>query len=178
MKKCSKCKNEFPLDCFVMQRGKPSSWCKVCRKAARPDKETARKLRRYYYWKDHQASLIRDRAYRKSRPEKEAEKAKRYRHKNPLKFKERSARQKARKLGQKPPKVDYSAILERDNGLCHVCGLPAVDPQFDHVVAFINGGLHEESNIKVSCAHCNLVKGDRPRNVTKRHKKFPFVGCE
>lgn len=88
-------------------------------------------------------------------------KGRRWRLRHPEKVAERSARRKARKLGLRVTSLDYVSIFLRDKGLCHICGNPAVDVHYDHVVPLARGGAHAPENIRVSCASCNLKKGDR-----------------
>ena len=60
-------------------------------------------------------------------------------------------------------KVDFSAIIERDGMVCHLCR-ETIDPgalHFDHVVPLARGGAHHADNIKPSHALCNLRKGSK-----------------
>jgi HNH endonuclease len=65
--------------------------------------------------------------------------------------------------------VDPFKVFERDDWLCHICGLPAprelrgtfdpLAPELDHVVPLARGGSHTYDN--TACAHrqCNIDKG-------------------
>lgn len=57
-------------------------------------------------------------------------------------------------------------IIQRDRSRCHLCGehVPAEQIHLDHVVPLSLGGPHDESNLRVAHARCNLQKGNRPRN--------------
>jgi 5-methylcytosine-specific restriction endonuclease McrA len=59
--------------------------------------------------------------------------------------------------------VDRQIVLERDEGICHICSDP-VDPNewhLDHVVPLSKGGTHEYANVAVSHPFCNESKGDK-----------------
>lgn len=58
-------------------------------------------------------------------------------------------------------KVSYRAILKRDAGVCHICGLSIEEAKyhFDHVIPLVKGGAHSMENIRLSHATCNLKKG-------------------
>lgn len=48
-------------------------------------------------------------------------------------------------------------ILERDQGVCQLCGDRAT--QVDHIVPRIEGGTDNDANLQALCAACNLAKG-------------------
>ncbi len=57
-------------------------------------------------------------------------------------------------------KSDYLKLLERQKK-CHICGkrfTKADHPTIDHVVALVNGGAHEASNIALAHHGCNSRK--------------------
>lgn len=57
--------------------------------------------------------------------------------------------------------VDPVRVWERDNGVCHICGLPADPARWDmeHVVPLARGGQHCYANVRVSHPVCNYRKG-------------------
>ena len=61
-----------------------------------------------------------------------------------------------------PLPARVKARLWKRNPCCVGCGLPTNDstrkPQFDHIVALVNGGENKESNIQILCAGCHRVK--------------------
>jgi 5-methylcytosine-specific restriction endonuclease McrA len=72
-------------------------------------------------------------------------------------------KRRALKKGATIGVVDYTAIRERDRGLCYLCG-EAVDPadlHFEHVIPLSRGGSHSMENIRVSHAACNWRKGTK-----------------
>jgi 5-methylcytosine-specific restriction protein A len=74
-----------------------------------------------------------------------------------------------------PPRVKVRLFLAAD-GRCQECGRPLVGkdkPQYDHIVALINGGEHRESNLRVLCPGCHgtKTKADvREKSVTYRKR--------
>lgn len=54
-------------------------------------------------------------------------------------------------------------IFERDGYRCQHCGTPVTPAtgHLDHLVAVINGGSDEDSNLRTLCRTCNLAKGGR-----------------
>lgn len=52
-------------------------------------------------------------------------------------------------------------IYHRCGKRCQECGCPldaVIKPQFDHIVALINGGPHAEFNLQTLCRPCHGVK--------------------
>lgn len=49
-------------------------------------------------------------------------------------------------------------VIERDHGICHLCGQPGADTA-DHVIPRSVGGSDALSNLKAAHRRCNLVKG-------------------
>lgn len=68
------------------------------------------------------------------------------------------------------------AVISRDGLICRLCGT-AVTPgtrgpnllHLDHVTPWAEGGETSISNLRVTCARCNLTR-PRPTNVTRRRK--------
>lgn len=61
------------------------------------------------------------------------------------------------------------AVLERDEWICQLCGLPtrkdAVYPEWDfpvidHIVPLSRHGEHSPANWQTAHAYCNTLKGD------------------
>jgi 5-methylcytosine-specific restriction endonuclease McrA len=59
-----------------------------------------------------------------------------------------------------PPRVRW-VILQRDGFTCLYCGAkaPYVELQVDHVIAKVNGGTDDPSNLVTTCRDCNAGKG-------------------
>lgn len=76
-----------------------------------------------------------------------------------------------------PPRVKIS-ILERYGYRCACCTrefVPGDCPEFDHIVALINGGENREANIQPLCSWCHREKSAEDvalkSQVARRRKK-------
>jgi len=64
-------------------------------------------------------------------------------------------------------------VLERDAGVCHVCGLPGSD-EVDHVVA---GDNHDESNLAaIHSVPCHRRKTVEEREAARPKRRRPPEG--
>lgn len=85
------------------------------------------------------------------------------------------ARKSLRKLlgGARHEPVERAYIIERDKGVCHLCGgKPALgDIHLDHVVPLSCGGDHTPANVRVACASCNMSK-----RADSRGEQLAIVG--
>jgi 5-methylcytosine-specific restriction endonuclease McrA len=82
---------------------------------------------------------------------------------NPGKHAEIANRRRARLLGQFVAPVNTSAIRDRDNGLCGICGEPVTlaEQSLDHIIPIARGGTHEPANVQLAHRVCNSRKGAR-----------------
>jgi 5-methylcytosine-specific restriction protein A len=74
-------------------------------------------------------------------------------------------------------------VFERSNGKCTECTLPIVGklrPAYDHKIALINGGKHEESNLQLLCVPCHEVKtkADVAEKATTYRKRSKHLGLK
>jgi len=53
-----------------------------------------------------------------------------------------------------------AAVLVRDNGICHICGLGGAR-SVDHIVPRAHGGSDELSNLAAAHGSCNSERGAR-----------------
>jgi hypothetical protein len=65
--------------------------------------------------------------------------------------------------------MDY--LIERDRGICGLCGLSVeghltwphpMSSSMDHIVPLSRGGLHTKVNLQLAHLGCNIRKGNRP----------------
>ena len=112
-----------------------------------------------------------NREYFQSERGKEAHKKAKKRYYQTEKGKEARKRGKhkyrAKKANAEHEPWTPSEIFKRDQGICHICGLPVYDydeapsalkPQYDHVWPLDRNGADTPRNVKLSHAHCNAVK--------------------
>lgn len=131
------------------------------RRAAMP---AARRREMYRRW--NRAKMVRGthEHWRLRNRDRIAENGRRWRERFPERHTERQRRRDAiKRMGQRLRPADYSAILKRDGMACYLCdrNLERHEVQFDHVIPLSKGGIHHETNIRVSCRDCNLRKSAR-----------------
>jgi 5-methylcytosine-specific restriction endonuclease McrA len=112
----------------------------------------------------------RSRTWKQANPAKDRAASLNWRKNHPDRYLQNAARYRARKRAAVVERVDYEAIIERDNRLCHICG-DAVDlslakyhpmsKSFDHVIPLSKGGSHSMGNVKLAHFGCNSRKGAR-----------------
>ena len=76
----------------------------------------------------------------------------------------RRDRKKANKTGAAIGRVDYKAIMQAWDRVCHICRRVVAEGEkthFDHVIPLAKGGPHTQENILPAHAVCNLRKQDR-----------------
>ncbi len=80
---------------------------------------------------------------------------------NPTVLKQYYQRYRALKNKATVESVDLQAILERDNGICGICGKPVIEQvlEFDHIVPLSRGGGHTNDNLQCAHKRCNRRKG-------------------
>jgi 5-methylcytosine-specific restriction endonuclease McrA len=57
--------------------------------------------------------------------------------------------------------VDALTVLERDDGVCGICGedIDPTDFHVDHILPLARGGPHVYSNVQIAHPECNIRKG-------------------
>lgn len=80
-------------------------------------------------------------------------------------------RWRALSKGEYDPTISLVAVMEKDKGVCQICGLPVdkndrngrsigpLYPTVDHIVSFIDGGSHTWDNVQLAHMCCNREKG-------------------
>lgn len=73
--------------------------------------------------------------------------------------------------------LDRIAVFDRDNGICHLCGMLADKMAFhlDHVIPVSKGGAHTLENVAVSHPLCNRRKGNRYANRQTQTTQYETV---
>ena len=87
-----------------------------------------------------------------------------WRKKNPDLRREYDNRRRARQLNQMGdvPAGFHQQLFVKQKGKCHYC-TNVLDSSYhlDHKIPLCRGGLHDKSNLCLSCAGCNLRKNRR-----------------
>lgn len=161
--KCSKC------GCTFEQKSK-QSYCPDCKREYNREYNQTENCKEAYK-RYNQSEKGKKRQKRYDQSEKGKKRHKRYEQSE--KGKENSKR-KVHKRRAKKANADHepwtpSEIFKRDQGICHICGLPVYDydeapkalkPEYDHVWPICKGGADTPRNVKLSHAHCNRIKHD------------------
>lgn len=159
-KHCPKCNTIKPVAEFNKSRARLSgldSHCRAC---------ISEKHRRYHA-ENRELRTVKSRAWRQANPE--AVKAIHRRHTAKPEFLAKariySAARRARERDQFVEDVDATVVFDRDEGICGICGDPALRDDFhvDHIIPLSRGGDHSYANTQVAHPVCN----------SRKHNKLP-----
>jgi hypothetical protein len=136
------------------------------------NRETPRLTRKERYRADpgfRAKRLAQGRAAYHANPEPKLERNRRWFKENAGNFDYSIARARARASRRASKRdafveaVDALTVLERDDGVCGICGgdVDPTDFHVDHVVALANGGEHSYANVQAAHPACNIKKGKR-----------------
>lgn len=168
--------------CGIAEKRKGSTlYCEPCAELVAAGKPAlARERRIRYYWANRDRVLAAEKGYR-SRPETLAiytARQRKWRKANPERVKRNIAAwnaanperlatypqtRRARKLDGFIEEVRSLVVLERDDGVCGICG-GDVDPfnfHVDHIIPLSLGGEHSYANVQTAHPLCNQTKGNR-----------------
>jgi len=125
--------------------------------------------------RDHMNALGRQRYVAKSDHINQVIRA--WRVRNPDRVSEYGARRRAATAGVLVAVVNRRAVIERDRGICYLCGGKPTGWHLtlDHVVPLADGGEHSEANLKVSCRSCNSRKNKLPLATVLHRFNLPAV---
>ena len=65
-------------------------------------------------------------------------------------------------------------LINKYNGICHICGLPILnkkDVTIDHFIPFSKGGFDELENYRIAHLKCNQIKRDMTPEEFKEFQK-------
>lgn len=166
MKLCRKCDTVKPLSEFGKNRARKDGLqdlCKPCRNAykiewRRKNPEKRKEYDRRYYQKH--GDKRREYAKEHYPPEYYAEVYKRWARNNPERVKYHKWRRKAlekQQLGHVSSDIECRLLTEQA-GCCLYCGEVLKDYHLEHKIPLSRGGLHDDANLCLSCAGCNLRK--------------------
>lgn len=161
IKKCTKCKQEFPVDNFCRDSQKSdglSSHCKACRKKQR-DK----------YYKENKEKCIQScYNWQKNNPEKRAAIAKRHREKNKYRWYLYCLKSR---LGLSEEQVQ--SVIDKANNSCEICGKSEEQNgkrlSIDH--------CHSTKEVRgLLCDNCNTGLGMFKDNITSLQNAIKYLG--
>lgn len=185
MKICTKCKQEIPKSEFRIDKHKKDdlySSCKTCCKIIEQqrylkNKQSIQQKRKASYNDEAKAKKAKyDKTYRTLKGEERLKSKRDYYHNkggkekkqqwisnNPLKAKayskqERAVRSKLKKKSSITATQMYEWLLAQVY-ICPYCGISCPTAfHVDHIDPLSKGGLHEFSNLTISCIKCNQSK--------------------
>lgn len=186
---CGKCGQYKPLDDFAKSAKRidgRQGQCRACqsdhhaRRMASPEAKAHKKElmarvrseRREYYREQGRAYAA---ARRAEEPDRQREASKRWYERKGRAYAqqwkklhreqctEAANRYRARLLGAYREPIDRTAIFDRDNGTCYLCGKQPKGwhRTLDHVIPLSRGGSHTPGNLRVACRSCNASKNAR-----------------
>jgi 5-methylcytosine-specific restriction endonuclease McrA len=167
MKTCRQCSFTWFSEGFPAR----STLCWECKRAYDREKakrhywrnpERMRERARAIWWADPERGRATLAASQARHREQRAEDTRQYKAANRQRCTDRENARRAQKLTQYVEHVDRLIVLERDDGVCGICGLD-VDPlsfHVDHVVPLAHGGEHSYANTQAAHPVCNVRKRD------------------
>lgn len=151
-KKCTKCKEEKPVEAFRLRAGRPRSWCRSCEVSLRSAQF------KVAYWENREAMLKKMKKRRDSRtPETRAREvacmtAWREKNKEYVKGQQRA---KHLRLNYGLTVAEFDSMLEEQGGKCGACGGPPSDDW-----GFVVDHDHETGEVRgLLCRCCNSALG-------------------
>lgn len=183
MKTCGRCGVEQPLAAFNRDKARKDghhTYCRGCnasrfRERRLRDGDLVRAQDRERHERHREARNAAARDYNRLHARENADQARewrernqeychaelrRYARENPDLVAALHARKRARRRTQMVEFVSPLVVLERDDGVCGICG-GDVDPfdwHLDHIVPLSRGGEHSYANTQPSHPACNLRK--------------------
>lgn len=195
-KPCSKCGVEKPHTEYHSDRSRKSGlhpWCKQCARARRnawysKNREANRAYQATWRDENRDAKQAYDRAWREANLDRKAAVDAAWREANKdrkaavararhqalrndpdyrRKQQEAKRRRRAAKYNANGRPVVFDEILQRDCGICGICGKPIMEItiELDHILPLAAGGTHDPDNVQVAHRTCNRRKGARTNLV-------------
>lgn len=139
-------------------------WKKENREKVRADK---RKWAKGWMERNPDVAKARSKKYREDNPEKIKAAGKKWRKENPEKKRLHNSKRRAVLREATTEDFSYEDLLDfwSENEInyneCFYCKkeMPEGTEHIDHYYPLVKGGAHERSNLRPSCASCNLAKG-------------------
>lgn len=179
---CTKCGETFPATAdffYKKERGLYGlfSHCKKCHNAMTKPKSTewakthpveTKQARDRHTEKNHDVLLANARIKYRDNPEPNRVRCRKWRQNNRLKHAIKSQRRRARVSNAEGTytHTDLLQMYEDQGGHCAYCGIGIFwdipkDVHIEHIIPLSRGGSNWSDNICLTCASCNLSKGDK-----------------
>lgn len=176
MKRCAKCKHEFPATSEFFHRSKYRtdglySYCKACackrvRRYCEANRDKEHKRQKTWRKANLKNGARRQKRYIEANPDKRREALKRYRRNHPETIHTGNHRRRARKVAAGGSYTTEDVRLQLQNqtdrkgvARCWWCNEPMGDDQsIDHRIPLSRGGSNDARNIVIVHLHCNQVK--------------------
>ena len=81
-----------------------------------------------------------------------------------------SKRPSGRKMPKGWKKIS-KAVIARDHGICHICGLPGANSA-DHIIPHAKGGSDDPTNLRAAHMTCNEKKRASMQKPQPRRSRF------
>lgn len=158
MKRCSKCKQELPLDQFhnaTRRKDGKQSYCKTCRV------EITKASHAKWYAENTDRAKARVKKWKKANAERVT-----------AGRRDQSRRRRATVTDAISDDTDWTIpFVFSIYRACLKCG-STEDLQLDHIEPLSLGGSHTLGNFQVLCGHCNQSKGNRESTDYRKRAKF------
>lgn len=157
-KRCPRCKHSFPRETHYSKcKGSKDGFSGYCKKCAK---------KKHAEWVDTNRDDLKAyrRKHRKEHPESYSGE---YAHKKtntPDTLRANWRRRYARKHGAigEHTATDIDCLYINQRGLCAYCGCKLNGKyHVDHIIPLSRGGSNNADNLTLTCARCNLSKGDK-----------------
>jgi len=129
------------------------------------NKETVKAKANAYFKENHEERLEKKREYHHKNKERVNEQRRQWNRDNPERRREQRWEYKVQKKSQLGdlPKGYLDQLWEDQEGLCYYCqsDLKVTGKHVEHMIPLSRRGLHDLSNLCLSCPDCNLSKGTK-----------------
>ena len=165
MKTCTRCKEPKELADFNKERGRAdgrASHCSECDKKRdrNINKEAKQEYERKRYLEKCGRGLIQPHRKLNIKADTSYEYHKIWRSLNGEKRKLAKHKRRALEvsaLGEVSFNIEEKLLLGQ-SGLCMYCDKPLIEQQLEHMIPLARGGMHDDSNLCLSCPDCNRRK--------------------
>lgn len=119
---------------------------------------------RAYYLANREKKIAMATAWNQAHPEVLNARTSAWKKRNPGKVADYEHQRRARVRGLPRERISRAKLVERDGGICHLCGLPVAEGEVsvDHLIPISKGGGHTWDNVALAHTRCNVRRGAKP----------------